>query len=430
MSSCSSSPTLTRTDNVVTNSLSTSTTTHVTTLPPSTTVLTLLPSCTATTGSCSAQPIITTSAIPGGTTTVVDTITVTVPITSSQVTTLWETSCQQTNQDTSVPSTPPPSSSPTPPPSSTSSQSFSTPPPSIIVTASSSTQADGIVTPVTFTITSTVAPVLVSQTATTSASSTPNPDTSKNLGPIIGGVVGGLVGLGAFLFLIWFLLRRRRRWDDIFENDDDVPAVAVAAVPKEKQADGRPKPYQYGLVGHTKSPSLVSAPSSPPPGSAPSLSDNGFDRSHHRNNSATPLLGPTTQSIGTSPFPRPPSTAMQDTNINFQGQPQDSGRSHTSPGAANAAATMMGRRDTDFRTGSPISFQEQRILQVTNADLRTQSPGTPTGATSPEPQRDGKGRTMIRGEKAPIVHLDGGRYQEGAAGSSSAAGPAPPAYFE
>jgi hypothetical protein len=97
---------------------------------------------------------------------------------------------------------------------------------------------------------------------------------------------------------------------------------------------------------------------------------------------------------------------------------------------------MIGRNDTDIQTGSsvsPISIQEQRILQVTNADLnpqRPQSAGTRTssslGRTSLDPQRDGKGRIMTKGERVPKVHLDGGRFQEDVAGSSFA----PPAYSE
>jgi len=50
-------------------------------------------------------------------------------------------------------------------------------------------------------------------------------------------------------------------------------------------------------------------------------------------------------------------------------------------------------------------------------------------------RRDGKGRLITTGEKRPIVHLDGGRYREPGASTSTplpsqpgAAGSAPPAY--
>lgn len=121
----------------------------------------------------------------------------------------------------------------------------------------------------------------------------------------------------------------------------------------------------------------------------------------------------------------------QDTNLGTQTQIWDPNHLYTAGGTANAAAAVMARRDIDHRTGSPTSFQEPRILQVTNADFGPQSPGAgPATSPSPGPQRDGKGRIVTRGEKAPIIHLDGGRYQGATAGSSSAAGPAPPAYSE
>jgi len=91
------------------------------------------------------------------------------------------------------------------------------------------------------------------------------------------------------------------------------------------------------------------------------------------------------------------------------------------------------------RSGSPISIQEPRILQVTNAPISPTSPMHDAFAESSSaaaaasavlgPPRDGKGRVIqSMSSKPPLVHLDGGRYQEGA-GSSSAAN-APPAYAE
>lgn len=164
-------------------------------------------------------------------------------------------------------------------------------------------------------------------------------------------------------------------------------------------------------------------------------------------------MSTTTHGTSTSPTPRPPSSTasvqgygFQDANA--QGLLWDPARLYNQPaqqqaqftgastGAPNAAAAAMGRRDFDPRAGSPVSFQEQRILQVANADLVPQSPSSPgpglstsAGRTSLDPQRDGKGRIVTKGEKAPIVHLDGGRYQQ-RAGSSSAAVSAPPAYSE
>ncbi|TFK36349.1 hypothetical protein BDQ12DRAFT_248110 [Crucibulum laeve] len=105
------------------------------------------------------------------------------------------------------------------------------------------------------------------------------------------------------------------------------------------------------------------------------------------------------------------------------------------------------------RAGSPVSIQEQRVLQVTNP--QPPSPANESfqfggGAASssmsyppapqPEPQRDGKGRPIsIAGQKMPIVHTDGGRFQEQFSSPSSplssppaqagpSTAPAPPAY--
>ncbi|KIM48664.1 hypothetical protein M413DRAFT_21015 [Hebeloma cylindrosporum] len=115
------------------------------------------------------------------------------------------------------------------------------------------------------------------------------------------------------------------------------------------------------------------------------------------------------------------------------------------------------------RTGSPVSIQEQRILQVTNADSSPYpggsvydpnayyaegsssssayyAEGSSSGAgpssssaaasnSSAFAAADGKGRPLnTRGEKAPIVHLDGGLYQQPVPGVQT--GPAPPAYTE
>ena len=99
--------------------------------------------------------------------------------------------------------------------------------------------------------------------------------------------------------------------------------------------------------------------------------------------------------------------------------------------------------DPFARSGSPVSVQEQRILQVTNADPAT--PLHPAAGSSRQSYQgraggvresvdgaaratavDGKGRPLnVAGEKAPLVHLDGSLYQEP---TPSAPTPAPPAY--
>lgn len=116
------------------------------------------------------------------------------------------------------------------------------------------------------------------------------------------------------------------------------------------------------------------------------------------------------------------------------------------PGAMPGVAVVPlgGHEDPGYfnRAGSPVSVHEQRILQVANAPpASVESDVFEHVPFVPGPRRDGKGRLSMIDEKAPIVHLDGGRYQDPSlnAGSTSSglmAGPAtfvtpaPPAYTE
>ena len=106
------------------------------------------------------------------------------------------------------------------------------------------------------------------------------------------------------------------------------------------------------------------------------------------------------------------------------------------------AATRHRQQTSDpvyNRSGSPVSIQEQRILQVSNAgpDEASSSsaainyPSTADATTA----YDGKGRPInLGGEKPALVHLDGGRYEEPSAGGGGDGvaprpmGAAPPAY--
>lgn len=133
------------------------------------------------------------------------------------------------------------------------------------------------------------------------------------------------------------------------------------------------------------------------------------------------------------------------------------------PGMIPLVATSMRRdnhslaaqqHDDPFaRTGSPVSIQEHRILQVTNAEPSSLSyrasgvydpqayyagqgdASSSSGGAGPSSEgsqagssTDGKGRPLnLRGEKAALVHLDGGLYQEPSS-EMPPPGPAPPAY--
>ncbi|KDR73703.1 hypothetical protein GALMADRAFT_142159 [Galerina marginata CBS 339.88] len=125
-----------------------------------------------------------------------------------------------------------------------------------------------------------------------------------------------------------------------------------------------------------------------------------------------------------------------------------------------APALPQQYEDPFARSGSPVSIQEQRILQVTNGEPSSPganesgiynpnayysaeassssstaagpstSGGSQAGSSSTGGVIDGKGRPLnFRGEKAPLVHLDGGVFEERAP-DAPIVGPAPPAYSE
>ncbi|KAF9469443.1 hypothetical protein BDZ94DRAFT_1244474 [Collybia nuda] len=467
--SCNTFPTLTSTDVITTQSVSTSTSTSVTTNPPTVITSTTVLPCTAPLGVTSTCiPTTSTTLItqPGEIVTTEVPVTVPVDITSTRLATLFGTSCTTINKP----------ADPTPPP-------YTPPPPPIIT--SSSTQPNGQVIIVTKTETS-----IQTSGQPTSVQPPNNSDEQTNLAPIIGGVVGGFFGLIAIVALIWFILKRRRRWDDIFEKEDDDIAPPVGPARRHGRfsldVDVEPKPYQYGLVGHATAPGPVSPPNSPPLLASIPVGSESQNSHHNRHRSSlTPLNLPTTvsspglsattissrPSTGGSTHPlRPPSQQGYFSGQPTQPQPRpvDFGRaatsttthshtqstaSYTSPsiysGATHAIGMSMVSNSEDHpytnRSGSPMSMQEQRILQVTNApalspqsetfqyaDSLVSSSAASEAATSAVPQRDGKGRLRTSTGKAPLVHLDGGRIQqELEAGSSSGMRPpgaAPPAY--
>jgi len=102
------------------------------------------------------------------------------------------------------------------------------------------------------------------------------------------------------------------------------------------------------------------------------------------------------------------------------------------------------------RTGSPVSIHEQRILQLANPESSynrssiydpnayyseagaSSSAGPSSVSGSSSAPRDGKGRPLVLvGEKAPLVHLDGGMYEQQPEPVPVVhTGPAPPAYAE
>ncbi|RDB22179.1 hypothetical protein Hypma_010639 [Hypsizygus marmoreus] len=420
--SCASSPTLTSTQEFTSHITSTSTSTSLTTGTP-TTVTSITLTCDATpppgvTSTC--LPTLTTiiTTIPGEVETMQVPITLTTELTSTSTTTLWGSQCTTFSHSN------PPSPTPEPPPSTSTTISISTPPPEVITTESTSTQPNGSVIIQTVTSISTQSGIPVPTNVQTSE------DRGTNVGPIVGGAVAGFFGLIGVVALIWFLIRRRRRWDDIFDKEDeDIGGVAASARRHNRfslDVDPEPKPYQYGLVGHATAPHSASPPHSPP-----LLPTAGSDLRSGPRSSLSPLNVPMTASTSipsaTTMSSRPstagsmqplrpasqhgayvPSVPQQPQPTGYGGMSPSSGHSHshssvsfTQPAVALAswnaspgpgynegtAINFMGRPISSagsddplhHRSGSPSSIQEQqpvRRLQVANA-----TPLSPASAT-------------------------------------------------
>ncbi|KAF8891357.1 hypothetical protein BD779DRAFT_1699869 [Infundibulicybe gibba] len=453
--SCTTFPTLTHTEQVVTQSVSTSFSQSLTTAPPTVTTITSK-------GSCPTSSGVQTVQVP---------IPITIGVTSAQVNTLFGSSCRQGD------------TGPTPDTHTTSvtTTSFSvfTPPPSVFVSSSSSTEADGNIVAITVTLTSTQPPTTVALSGTGLGASTGGADqkpqtnndsgNSTNLGPIIGGVVGGFFGLIGLVALIWFILKRRKRWDDIFDKDeDDIIATGAANANRRGRfsldVESEPKPYQYGLVGHVATPTLTTPPTSPPMRNGALPPDQ-----HNRNRSS---LTPLNFNMSTTPGPTSLSSRSSTAASNYPlvrqqsrpgefgarspppGQTLSSGHGHNPSLSASSFVSqpvslsnwtsnsgphpVPGGEDyfgNTNRSGSPTSVLEQprTVLQVANA---MGSPDSAMFGDISQPaadqteQRDGKGRLLTSPKKAPLVHLDGGAFQSppaGASGSSNAVR-APPAY--
>ena len=193
-----------------------------------------------------------------------------------------------------------------------------------------------------------------------------------------------------------------------------------------------------------------------------------------------------------APNPSIGSTGSVPSTASSWGAPSGAGSStgpYTPPIIPIIAGSVRDNRQQQYedpfnRTGSPVSIQEQRILQVTNAEPSSpydrgsiydpnayyaegsssssaaynsnahypegsSSSSTAAGSSLAAPSggasstgagaRDGKGRPFnTAGEKMPLVHLDGGLYQQPGSGaqmgfgnpSTQPTGPAPPAYTE
>lgn len=470
--SCTSSPTLTQTSQVVTQSLRITSTDSVTTTPPSTTTV-VATSCLPITSGSSCVSTTVTSTIPAVTATVQVPFTLTVSITNDVLNTLFGSSC------TTIATGPITTTQPSTTTTSTTSTSSSTPTPIVFTSESTSTQANGSV--VVQTMTTTATQSAVSLPTVQHSNNNNDPATSIQIAPIIGGVVGGFFGLVGIVLLIWFILRRRRRWHDVIDHD-----LALAAGPRRDSRfsldlDMEPKPYQYGLVGHALAPDPVSPPHSP--SLLPVVQTNADARSpqpHHERgrSSPTPLsLSMTTLTPGlsaTSTSSRPstgsstqPLRSSSQQDLLQQQQQQrlaDFGRSTSAAATSQSShqgttsfsnrslsagygvgatrgTAVLGEYD-DYRSGSPASMVQQSAQRLTITNANSPESGTlpfhdsfslPAEAvvTTATPKRDGKGRMRTIPPSAPIVHLDGGRVQQMMARHENVDGPLfprPPSY--
>ncbi|TDL24887.1 hypothetical protein BD410DRAFT_65872 [Rickenella mellea] len=267
MAACTPIPTETLFTTITTSSVSTSFTSSLTTLPP-TTQTNVVTSCAATAtvgGACLSEVLSTSFSTISG---VVSTAQVPVPTTV--LTTITQPT--ETRFSTCPSSTPSqtdsnPPTTPTPPP--TSQSSSLTTQSTTFLSEASTTLPNGSVVQTSVVITTVLPPSYVTVPTMPGQTQQNTPGKKTAVAPIVGGVAGGLIGLIGIAALVWFILRRRSRWDDIFDRDYD-DSMPVTAVRKSKSRRGRfdigedsstaePKPYHYGLVGQHASP-----PNSPP----------------------------------------------------------------------------------------------------------------------------------------------------------------------
>ncbi|KAF8499949.1 hypothetical protein JB92DRAFT_3124790 [Gautieria morchelliformis] len=308
MSSCVAVPTETQFQVVTTTSesLSTSFSTVVTTLPPTVETSILPCSGSSSNSACSASTLLVTHAAATSTNTVAVTMTVPVTLTTANpIRTLFSTSCSSNSTPTSInsaptvqpsqstptsSSAPPPAASSTLSPSSASVSSLSSP---ALSSSAFTTLSDGSVVTAQIAVTTTSPGSSTSVVSSSSPSSNPSgtgggSSSSSKTGPIVGGVVGGVVALLGIIGCIWFFWRRRsKRWDDLVEKEEYEeqrrPRMTLTG------EDAQPRPYHYGLVGHSGTPS---PPGSPPLGAAelghsPSNSLSRLNASHTRSRSTS-----------------------------------------------------------------------------------------------------------------------------------------------
>lgn len=271
-----------------------------------------------------------------------------------------------------------------------------TPLPTVFTSASAITLPNGDLSTVLVTLTSTLLPsttfVPPPPSPTLNSTSSQNSKEKVDLGPAIGGALGGFFALLLVALAIWlFIIKRRRRWNDIFDKamnnpDDNVgnlgyhhgsgtgshshshshSAKSRGRFSLGPDLEEEPKPYQYGIVGHgglatnhnskEKEMGAITSRPSTAGSNYPLLGGTGTGTGHHAvpSNSSSQLNSSTHS-------PTTPTPAMVVTGVT---PPPNVSVSSSSPLPADEIEDFFGRR-----AGSPVSFMETtpRKLQVINA---------------------------------------------------------------
>ncbi|KAK0205671.1 hypothetical protein IW262DRAFT_1421931 [Armillaria fumosa] len=460
MSTCSQTPTDTQSSVISTQIVSTSVGSVVSSIPTltSSAVTTV---CAEFNSSASGQCLSSTTSVLGETTLYeTTTIFTSVAVTSNSAvstvfTTLYGTVCSPLQDTTTPPSTTttPPSTttttSTTPTTTSTTSTStstfvtVSTPLPTIITSETSMTLAGGEVTVSVVTRTSTLPVTTVTSAAAVSTSTgAASGGSSSNIGAIVGGVVGGVCGLSLLALIIWFVLKRRKRWDDIFDDLDDQVAANTGT---GATTDVEPKPYEYGTVGGNTHPSLngVSPPQSPPMAGQPMMpvypdQSHGYDQ--QRLQAISPL----------SMLPMGVAAAGKQQQQQQRMSTHSMDPSQLPSVGSNNLAMQAGSssRPTSSDSGYFNRAQAERRLHIVNNDAAATGQRASVMSASPaadiyssegvieEADAGGSGaggarRRAVPGGKAGLVHLDGARAQREADAATHGGGELPPpAYSE
>ncbi|EJD53115.1 hypothetical protein AURDEDRAFT_110874 [Auricularia subglabra TFB-10046 SS5] len=358
------------------------TTTTSTPVCASTATITLSDSVATTCASTSLSTFETT--IPGETETSTLTHISTLPITfttTEPTSTLFSTSCPPDDQ--TPPPTPPPTSTPPPdnkpPPTS---DPPNDPPPDTTTITSGITLPDGRTS-------------IATITYTRPSLNDPNGNAGDDGGAaraakIGGAVVGSIAGVAILVALAFWLWKRSRRWDDIFEDSDDEagafdahPGWKIVGAPVRLRHRSRrqrkprldldpptnPAPYHYGLVGSAaamSAPAHSQTPSSPPESPLGQVVRPASSNAHTRVPSELALPPGV---LGTPLFTSDPFAAQPMHPMSARGtspSPQVSmGSSNTLEVAAAASATAAVNEDPNRSPmKAPLPPQQQQTSPV------------------------------------------------------------------